>query len=170
MLRILFLLPFLAAVSSPLSDTELRQVVITLKRGMCYGECPVYNVRITGDGQVSYDGEMFVAVEGKRTLKIPSQDVRDLVATFEKAGYFAAGQYDYDHCQRDRCKRGFMTDAPSAVTSITIRGKTHQVAHNLGCYCAPQALFDVEAAIDKVSRADRWVGKERGGQRAGSEN
>src|SRR5262245_15812277 len=113
MLRILFLLSLLAAAppaspapgSSALSDAELRQVVITLKRGMCYGECPVYSVRITGDGQVSYHGEMFVAVEGKRTLRIPSQEVRKLVATFEKAGYLSVGQdYDYDNCQRNRCK------------------------------------------------------------------
>jgi hypothetical protein len=44
------------------------------------------------------------------------------------------------------------------------------VKHDSGCRCAPQALFDVEAAIDKASRADRWVGKERGSQWAGTEN
>src|SRR5262245_57590088 len=180
MLRILFLLALLgatpAAASGPgagasLSDTELREVVITLERGMCYGECPVYKVRITGDGRISYEGEMFVETQGNRTRKIPLAEVRNLVATFEKAGYFSIGQdYTYDNCQRNRFKRGYMTDASFVVTSIRRRGKTHRVAHDLGCRCAPPALFDVEAAIDKVSQADQWVGKERGGQWAGSEN
>jgi hypothetical protein len=179
MLRILFLLSLLAAAppvspvpgKSSLSVAELRGVVISLERGMCYGECPVYQIRITGDGQISYHGEMFVEVEGNRTLKIPRAEVRKLVATFEKAGYFSIGQdYTYDTCQRDRCGAGYMHDSPSAVTSITIREKTHRVKHDQGCRCAPRTLFDVEAAIDKVGRADRWVGKESGSQRAGAEN
>jgi uncharacterized protein DUF6438 len=180
MLRILFLLALLGAASpaasgpgagAPLSDAELREVVITLERGMCYGECPVYKIRITGDGRISYQGEMFVEAQGNRTRRIPLAEVRDLVATFEKVGYFSIGQdYTYNNCQRDRCKRGYMSDASSAVTSITLRGKTHRVAHDFGCGCAPAALFDVEAAIDKASQADRWVGKDRGSQWAGSEN
>jgi len=180
MLRILFLLALLGAAptspsgpgaGAPLSDAELRNVVITLEKGMCYGECPVYQIRITGDGRISYHGEMFVEAQGKRTRKIPPAEVRNLVAIFQKAGYFAIGQdFTYDTCQRDRCKKGYMHDASSAVTSITLRGKTHRVAHDFGCRCAPAALFDVEAAIDKASRAGRWVSADRGGQWAGSEN
>ncbi len=179
MLRILFLLALLGAAlpaasgpgaGAPLSDAELRNVVITLERGMCYGECPIYQIRITGDGRVSYHGKMFVETQGNRARKIPLAEVRNLVAVFEKAGYFSIGDFTYQNCQRDRCSKGYMHDSPSATTSITIRGKTHRVKHDSGCYCAPQALFDIEAAIDKASQADRWVGKERGSQRAGSEN
>src|SRR6185295_10207120 len=179
MLRILFLLALLGAAppaasgsgaGAPLSDAELRQVVITLEKGMCYGECPVYQIRITGDGRVSYHGEMFVEAEGNRTRKIPPAEVRNLIAAFEKSGYFSIGDFTYGNCQRDRCSKGYMHDSPSVTTSITIWGKTHRVKHDQGCYCAPQALFDVEAAIDKTSQADRWVGEDRGSQWAGVEN
>lgn len=179
MLQILFLLTLLGAPpvssgpggSAPLSDAELRNVVITMERGMCYGECAVYEIRITGDGQISYHGKMFVETEGNRTRTISHAEVRNLVAVFEKARYFSiAPDFTYNNCQRNRCPKGYLHDAPSVTTSITIRGKTHRVKHDKGCYCAPQALFDVEAAIDEVSRADRWVGKNRGGQRAGVEN
>ncbi len=179
MLQILFLLTLLGAPpassgpggSGPLSDTELGKVVITMERGGCYGECAIYEIRITGDGRISYHGEMFVETEGKRTRTISQAEVRDLIVVFEKAGYFSIGpDFTYANCQRDRCKKGYMHDAPSVTTSITLRGKTHRVKHDKGCYCAPQALFDVEAAIDKVSQSDQWVGKNRGGQWAGVEN
>jgi hypothetical protein len=179
MLRILLLLTLLWASpassgadgNASLSNAELREVVITLERGMCYGECPVYEIRITGDGRISYHGEMFVETEGKRTSTITQTEVRNLVAIFEKARYFSiAPDFTYNNCQRDRCAKGYMHDAPSVTTSITLRGKTHQVKHNQGCYCAPPVLFGVEAAIDKASRSARWVGNNPGSQRAGVEN
>ncbi len=164
MLRIVLLLSFLAAadppgtpgLGTPLSDAELREVVITLHRGMCYGDCPVYSVRITGDGWVSYSGGSFVKELGNRKLRIRLADVRKLVGVFEKAGYFAI-QRDYteENCWEAPCT--YTTDSPSADTSITLRGKTYKVRHNFGCACAPDALFNVYAAIDKVGRTKRWV-------------
>ncbi len=165
MLQIVLLLSFLAATEPPgspgldvpLTDAELREVVITMYRGMCYGECPVYSVKITGDGRVSYNGGSFVKVEGNRTLRIRRADVRKLVGVFEKAGYFAI-QRDYteENCWEAPCT--YATDHPSADTSITLRGKTYEVRHSFGCECAPDTLFDIYTAIDKVGRTRRWVG------------
>lgn len=36
---------------------------IRLKRTMCYGTCPVYNVTVDKEGNVKYEGEMFVCVQ-----------------------------------------------------------------------------------------------------------
>jgi len=153
----------------PLSDAELRKVVITLDRGGCYGDCPIYDVRITGDGKVQYHGTHFVEATGARSSKILRSDVRKLVGVFEKAGYFSIGRdYTYETCSTKAC--GFSNDAASATTSIRVRGKTYKVSHSFGCRCAPKGLFDVEAAIDGVGRTVRWVGTEQGGQRAGSSN
>src|SRR5712691_7505714 len=41
---------------------EQPQVVITLERTMCYGTCPAYTLRITGDGSVEYEGMRYVRV------------------------------------------------------------------------------------------------------------
>jgi hypothetical protein len=167
LLPIALLLSFLATAeppaaadpSAPLSGAELREVVITLYRGMCYGECPVYSVRITGDGWVSYSGGDFVKVEGNRRLRIRRADVRKLVGVFEKAGYFDIQRhYTEEACGADETC-GYTTDSPSVSTSITIRGKTYQVDHSYGCKCAPEGLYDIYAAIDKAGRTKRWVGK-----------
>jgi hypothetical protein len=167
LLRTVLLLSLLAATdtagspspTAALSDAELRAVVITMYRGMCYGECPVYSVRITGDGRVSYSGGDFVKVEGSRRLRIRRADVRKLVGVFEKAGYFDIRQdYTEEICGADK-NCGYTTDHPSVTTSITIRGKTYKVDHSYGCSCAPEGLYDVYEAIDKIGRTKRWVGE-----------
>ena len=58
-----------AACSGPSAD-----IVITLERTICLGECPDYRVEIRGDGRVTYHGENYVAVEGDYSWTIPQDD------------------------------------------------------------------------------------------------
>ena len=51
-------------------DSIQPQVVITLERTVCYGTCPAYTLRITGDGSVEYEGMRYVRVIGKATARI----------------------------------------------------------------------------------------------------
>ena len=37
---------------------------VTIRRTPCYGHCPVYELSVSGDGEVEYSGEWFVAREG----------------------------------------------------------------------------------------------------------
>jgi hypothetical protein len=171
MIQALLWLALIPAGSAPgLSDAELRKVVVTLERRGCYGECPIYQLRITGDGKVSFHGERFVKRTGSHAGTISPEKVRKLVRAFEEAGYFAIREnYGYGGCgTRQLCATGFLNDAPGADTSITLRGRTHRVTHDYGCTCAPSPLFKLEHAIDEIVGTDRWVGKEKGGQRAGS--
>jgi hypothetical protein len=46
---------------------DLSSVEFSLKRTACFGSCPSYELRITGDGVVTYSGQGWVAVEGKHT-------------------------------------------------------------------------------------------------------
>jgi hypothetical protein len=40
--------------------------IISLQRTSCYGPCPVYTVKIDARGSVTYEGEKFVRVVGRR--------------------------------------------------------------------------------------------------------
>lgn len=172
MLPTFLLLALLPAAPPSLSDADLRNAVVTLQRSACYGDCPVYEVTVTGDGAVSYHGSEFVQVKGEHTARTSRDEFRKLVARFEQAGYFSIRKnYDYGGCStRQLCRTGFLNDAPGAVLSLTLRGRTHEIHHAYGCTCAPEILFKLEAAVDKIAGTDRWVGKEKGGQWAGSWN
>lgn len=171
MVHVLLWLALIPAGSSPgLSDADLRKVVITLERRGCYGECPIYRLQVSGDGKVSFYGQQFVQRTGNHTGKISPERLRKLVRAFEEAGYFSIREnYGYGGCStRKLCATGFLNDAPGADTAITLRGRTHRVTHDYGCTCAPESLFKLEHAIDEIVGTDRWVGKEKGGQWAGS--
>jgi hypothetical protein len=50
-----------------LSPGVVRDIEITLERGMCFGTCPVYSVSLFGNGTIAWMGEMYVEAAGNRT-------------------------------------------------------------------------------------------------------
>jgi hypothetical protein len=69
-----------APVETPASEGP---IMITLQRTVCFGFCPAYTVRITGEGEVTYIGERFVNAVGERHATIPRADVERLLHRFE---------------------------------------------------------------------------------------
>ena len=132
-----------------------RDVSITLERTPCYGTCPVYRLSITGNGAVSFEGRQHVQRPGVATGHISEEQVQALVSAFEEADFFAlADRYEYGE---PTCSR-YVTDHPSAVTTYTIGGRSKTVRHDYGCRGAPQQLTKLEAQIDSVAGASRWIG------------
>lgn len=69
---------------------------IRVERTMCYGNCPVYNVVVDKEGNVKYQGEMFVYKSGEYQWKISNKKVkqlRDLIENFGFESYiYCSGQ------------------------------------------------------------------------------
>jgi uncharacterized protein DUF6438 len=129
---------------------------ITLERTPCFGGCPVYAVEVSRSGEVTYEGKAHVRQLGKASGKISQQKVDGLLVELEKAGYFAmANRYA---ASESACGR-YSTDSPSAITSVTIRGRTKRIEHDYGCGAAPGALVVLERRIDEVLGSGRWTGR-----------
>jgi len=125
---------------------------ITLSRTGCYGKCPTYEVEIHGDGTVLYDGKFNVAAKGKYTAKISHASSVELVDFFRRANYFSLS---------DRYVSG-VTDNPAYETSISFDGVSKSVLDYVGQSVGmPATVSDVEAAIDRLSGASKWVGRKR---------
>lgn len=137
------------AANEQQQTAALHNVVITLERTMCFGTCPVYTVTVYGDGKVIFEGQKYVKVTGRRTARISPQQVRQLIAEFDKAHYFALQDRYYAPNSR--------TDFPSAITSITIGARTKTVDHYLGDSSAPPALTNLEDKIDAIVNTKRWI-------------
>ncbi len=155
-LVILFLLVVAIAGGYYLSATSARpttvfsdDISIKLERTPCFGACPIYQLIINGDGTVVYNGTRFVQVVGTAKTTIPREQVKELVAAFDRSNFFSLKDYTTAN----------ITDAPSAITSITVRGQTKTVRHYQGDRSAPQALTDLETQIDKTANSAQWVGK-----------
>jgi hypothetical protein len=125
---------------------------ITLSRGGCYGRCPIYEVEIHGDGTVSYDGKANVATKGRRTATISHASLKELVDFFRKADYFSLS---------DRYA-SMATDYPAYETSISFDEVSKSVLDYVGQSAGmPSTVSDVEAAIDRLSGAYKWVGRKK---------
>lgn len=125
---------------------------VTLSRSGCYGGCPAYKIEIHGDGTVLYDGKAFVAHKGRHTAKISHASLVELVDFFREANYFSL---------RDRYASG-ITDSPAYETSISFDGASKSVLDYVGQSVGmPSTVSDVEAAIDRLSGASKWVGRKR---------
>ena len=147
--------PFLAAEATTPNQRTLNQsqpaspqVALTLERTACFGFCPIYKLTVYGNGKVVYEGKRFVKVTGTRTTTISQTAVRKLIADFQKLNYFKL-QDSYT---------GGHTDAPSAITSLTIGKKQKIVNHYLASPNAPTQLTELENKIDAVVNSKQWIG------------
>jgi membrane dipeptidase len=119
-------------------------IAITLERTACFGFCPVYSVRLTEDGTVTYEGKQHVKVLGTQTWKIDAATVRALAKEMQDAGFFEL-QDEY---------RSMVTDHPTVFTSLTAGGRTKKV---MDYVAGPQKLKDLEARIDQVAGTQKFV-------------
>jgi hypothetical protein len=132
------------------------QPAISLERTPCFGRCPVYSVAVSPSGEITYEGKAGVRQLGKASAKIPSQQVDALLDELEKAGYFTmASRYA---AAEAACGR-YVTDSPTAITTVTLRGRTKRIEHDYGCGSAPGALVVMERRIDEVLGTGRWTGR-----------
>ena len=121
---------------------------ITLSRSGCYGMCSTYDIEIHGDGMVLYDGKAFVGTTGRERVKISQPSLVKLVDVFRKADYFSLA---------DGYVSG-VTDLPTCASSISFDGLSKSVLDYEGRDVGmPPGVSDVQAAIDQLSGASKWV-------------
>jgi len=138
---------------SNLSDGELKELVISLERTTCYGNCPAYKVAVYGDGRVQYEGKKNVKQMATQEGRLQPADLRKILSAFDKAGYFSIKQYTEESCSCTLC-----TDMPTTITEIRAKGVTHRVEHYYGCRCAPKELWELEKSLDVIVGTEQWIG------------
>ena len=135
---------------------QRRNDLITLERTVCFGSCPSYRVTISQDGTVTFEGRRFVKTTGTVTEQVSPDKFQQLVDEFEGIKYFSL-QDRYTQ-RADGCTT-FMTDMPSANTSLSLNGRVKTVAHYFGCR-GPEvlpALTALERKIDEVAGTEKWI-------------
>jgi hypothetical protein len=135
------------------TEDDLKDLVISLERSTCYGDCPAYKLTIHGDGRVEYEGKKNVKLTTKKEGRLQPADVRKIVSAFDKANYFSIKSYTEESCSCTLC-----TDMPTAITEIRAKGLSHRVEHYYGCRCAPKELWELEESIDGIAGTKQWTG------------
>ena len=127
---------------------NLDEVIITLERTACYGFCPVYTITIFGNGTVQYEGKEHVQTVGNQETEISEEKIRQIIREFERIDYFSLN---------DEYTERTITDAPSAITSITMNMETKTIKHYHGDFSAPEELTELEDKIDEIVNSEQWI-------------
>jgi ankyrin repeat protein len=130
------------------ADPDLRTLSLSLQRTGCLGSCPGYTVTLSGTGDITFDGQGFIAIPGTHHAHISQAAVLDLLQRF-RAANFLSGLDTYE------CS---WTDMPSQTLTLSLNGISKKVFDYGGSVVGlPDAIEALEAAVDTATDTDRWV-------------
>lgn len=134
-----------APVETPAAEAP---ATITLERGVCFGFCPAYRVSVTSEGEVTYVGERFVAVQGEQHATIPREQAAQLFARLDQIG-FTRLREEY---------RASVTDLPTYTVTLRRNGQTKRIVDYGGLSAGmPESVRALQNEIDRVANTGRWV-------------
>ena len=122
---------------------------IELQRTPCYGICPVYTLRVWGNGLVTYHGE-FGLVKGDRIGYISPFEAWRLVWT-ALSGEFTRLDDTYTNGNDD-------LEGSRTCVSFGPFAKCVQVTFSLTTPLPPSGLRALNTLIDQVSHSEQWTG------------
>lgn len=153
-----------------LPDYEtLEGLLIILKRSSCaetadrihpfIRDCPDYEVRLHGDGALLYKGWRGVKTPGDKLELVDYETLKQLLIEFRKASFFSLNDSFEEAPTDERIETGDVMGYPRPTVSLTLilDGERKVVNHYLGDKSAPQALTDLEEAVDRILGTDRWT-------------
>jgi len=120
--------------------------------------CPSYKLTIFADGRVVFEGREYVKAKGMTKGRISEEKLRQLISEFKKVNYFSLRD---TYQPSDNGCPGFVTDMPSANSSIEINGRKKAISHYLGCREQggdfPLQLVSLENKIDEIVGTGKWL-------------
>ena len=122
--------------------------VIVLRRGECFGSCPVYSVGVRGDGAVFFYGHQFTQTVGFASSTIAHVAVAGLFA------FLAARAFVTLHTHYVRRA----TDHPLEVV-ILRQGASFKYVDRDSSNDTEPRIEQIEDEVDRVAGTARWIGK-----------
>jgi hypothetical protein len=131
---------------APPSPADPSLLVTLTRQAGGWGRGRAYELRISADGTVRYEGQKNVGVIGARTKKLTPRQLEQLISAFDAVGYFSL---------EDKYESG-PSENTWTITSFTRGGRTKKVEHYMSDDSVP-ALRDLELRIDAIVGTQQWV-------------
>ena len=119
--------------------TEIR-----LERGECFGHCPEYEVTLTPDGSIQYQGRRYAVRRGQHTGHVREWHFHRLAQFMIHSGFL----------EMPELASQLAADSPMTKTSIVVNGKRKEIRNsgNPG----PLMLWAIQELIDKTVLDCEW--------------
>ncbi len=116
-------------------------VLISLKKTVCFGECPAYSVQFYKDGTVLYEGIENVDRIGKFKGKLEMSQINEILVSANEMGYFNLDpKYDNE----------YVSDMPTATTYLDYKGKQKKVICRFEC---DKNLIKINKLIENLTNS-----------------
>lgn len=67
--------------------SEEKNTLLSIRKTPCFGECPVYSVKVDKEGNVTYNGVDYVLVKGIQEFKLTEEQLKELNEKLIKKGF-----------------------------------------------------------------------------------
>ncbi|MDW5265645.1 MULTISPECIES: DUF6438 domain-containing protein [Acidobacteriaceae] len=120
---------------------------IEVHRMHCSTNCPLYTVRVYGDGRLAWHGDKAVSSMGDATARVDAGQAQTLIANARQLGF--GGLCD------EYVMRAF--DGSVSITSLRIGGRVKTVA-NAAPSNAPSWLYKLDEQIAALNAVQNLIG------------
>lgn len=125
-----------ASVGDCLKGVTVQNFSVTLDKGMCFGQCPVFNGSVLGDRNVMYNGIRFTDREGMFKGTVSETELCEIVTEIR----------DNSVMSLDTNYRENVADAPETELRVVYAGKVKTFRWNLS---TPAPFKKLEALMIK---------------------
>lgn len=119
---------------------------IEMSKTGCFGQCPVYTFKLSGDGMASYNGRRFVELEGEHSRQYAADTTN---AVFKQLVEMDLFQYQNEYTDN-------VTDLPTTYIVFTHEGRTKKMKLYYGF---PEELDQMMTQLQEVAFAKGWDGE-----------
>lgn len=126
---------------------ELKDLHITLTRGMCNGTCPDYTLTVDAEGKVTFQGRHYTHQKGIATGMLERAQLVELATEIKKADFLGL----------DSLSNDFALDIPKLTLKVRMGGISNEAVTFTG---RPRRLELLMARIDQVVNTEQWLGDE----------
>ena len=121
-------------------------LVISLQRTACFGQCPVYKVEIFKDGTVKYKGTAHIKKHGQHEATATMAFIKNILQKAAVINYMALS---------DKYPKGdnMIADIPSTISYVRIDNEGKMITNN---FDAPKELIEFERWLEKEIDGLEW--------------
>ena len=116
--------------------------MLTMTRTPCYGKCPVFDISITSDGMLTYEGKRFTETLGTYTKQ--ATDKKQVATLFQ-----SLVKYQVDTCSEKYEKQ--ISDLPSTNFIFVVNGKEQKVTNAI---FGPKFFHDIVEQVNELAKVD----------------
>lgn len=129
-------------------SSEKSGTLISMKKGPCYGECPIYKMTIFENGTASFKGERFTDMQGLWVKRIPDAEFKALRQTVIDANLW----------QFDNVYKSMLPDLAAVTITIHEGDRFKSITGKDG---RPEVIVEIQELLEGVIKAGDWRQREK---------